>query len=124
MPKRVIDGDALWGSGKLLQVQPLEYRAEYANLIPLALANGSFEADPRLVWKNVYAYNRPDVTSVGVSGLASTDLAAFRARVGGARTRELALDRQKMSYGNFWALMASIRKNLESKIFRMETKNF
>lgn len=62
MPKRVIDGDALWGSGKLFQVQPLEYRAEYANLIPLALANGSFEADPRLIWKTVYAYNRPDIT--------------------------------------------------------------
>ena len=62
MPKRVVDGDALWSSAKLSQVEPLAYRAEYANLIPLALANGSFEADPRLVWKTVYAYNRPDIT--------------------------------------------------------------
>jgi hypothetical protein len=61
MPKRVIDGEALWLSNKLRQV-PEEYRPEYANLIPLALANGTFECDPRKIWARVYIYNRPSVT--------------------------------------------------------------
>lgn len=61
MPKRIVDGDALWRSQKLSQVQPPAYRAEFANLIPLALANGVFEADPELIWATVYAYNRPDI---------------------------------------------------------------
>jgi hypothetical protein len=62
MPKRLIDGEALWRSNKLNQVQPLSFRAEYSNLIPLAEADGTFEADVRRVWANVYSYNRPDVT--------------------------------------------------------------
>lgn len=61
MPKRIVDGEALWLSNKLLLV-PERYRAEYANWIPLALANGVFEADPRKIWARVYAYNRPDVS--------------------------------------------------------------
>lgn len=61
MPKRIVDGDALWKSDKLSQL-PNDVKAEYANLIPLALANGSFECNPRLVWSKVYAYNRPEVT--------------------------------------------------------------
>lgn len=61
MPKRLIDGEALWGSDKLARVAPQKYRAEYANLIPLALANGVFEADPAKVWAKVYAFNRPKV---------------------------------------------------------------
>jgi hypothetical protein len=60
MPKRIIDGEALWTSDKLLGV-PTKYRSEYANLIPLALANGVFECDPDKVWSRVYAYNRPDI---------------------------------------------------------------
>lgn len=62
MPKRIVDGDALWRSDKLAQVEPAWMRAEFANLIPLALANGSFECNPRLIWARVYAYNRPQVT--------------------------------------------------------------
>lgn len=62
MPKRVVDGDAIWRSMKLKKVDPPRFRAEFANLIPLALANGSFEADPHLIWAGVYAFNRPDVT--------------------------------------------------------------
>jgi hypothetical protein len=62
MPKRVIDGDALWTSDKLLQVEPESFRAEFANLVPLSLANGSFECDPRKIWTRVYAYNRPSFT--------------------------------------------------------------
>jgi hypothetical protein len=62
MPKRVIDGEALWTSDKLSEVQPLEYRAEFANLLPLSLANGVFECAPAKIFRAVYAYNRPDRT--------------------------------------------------------------
>jgi hypothetical protein len=61
MPKRVLDGEGLWRSEKLAQVQPSRWRAEYANLLPLALANGVFEAHPRRIWALVYAFNRPTV---------------------------------------------------------------
>jgi hypothetical protein len=61
MPKRVVDGEALWQSSKLSQVLPLKYRGELANLLPLMSVNGSFEADARLIWAQVYGFNRPDV---------------------------------------------------------------
>jgi hypothetical protein len=66
MPKRVIDGDAIWSSKKLSNVQPAHYRAEYTNLLPLALANGVFECEPRLVYTTVYAYNREDISLADV----------------------------------------------------------
>ena len=61
MPKRVIHGEGIWRSDKLARVEPSWVRAEYANLIPLALANGVFECNPRRVWSEVYSYNRPDI---------------------------------------------------------------
>lgn len=69
MPKRVVDGDALWRSDKLAQVEPIWMRAEYANLVPLAHANGSFEAGTRRIWSNVYSYNRPEITLEKVEAL-------------------------------------------------------
>lgn len=63
MNKRILDGAGLWKSDKLARIQPEWMRAEYANWIPLALANGVFEADTRRVWATVYSYNRPDITS-------------------------------------------------------------
>jgi hypothetical protein len=62
MPKRVIDGEAIYGSHKLSRVEPSWVRPEFANLIPLALANGVFDANPRLVWTKVYSFNRPEIT--------------------------------------------------------------
>jgi hypothetical protein len=62
MPKRVVDGEGLWRSDKLSMIEPASRRAEYANLLPLALSNGVFEANPRRIWATVYSYNRPDVT--------------------------------------------------------------
>ncbi len=62
MAKRIVDGRGIWRSDKLARVQPLWVRGEYANLIPLALANGSFECNPRQVWADVYSFNRPDIT--------------------------------------------------------------
>lgn len=67
MPKRIIDGEGVWRSEKLLEVSA-QYRAEFANLIPLALANGAFELGAsRSIWGRrihsiVYSFNRPDVT--------------------------------------------------------------
>ncbi len=69
MPARMIDGDALWRSDKLAQVEPPKFRAEYANMIPLALADGTFECNPRRVWADVYSYNRPDVTVATVEAI-------------------------------------------------------
>lgn len=66
MPKRVVDGDAVWRSKKLKQMRP-EFRAEYANLVPLAEANGVFEVDVDRVWSDVYSYNRDGVTVETVS---------------------------------------------------------
>ena len=62
MPKRIVDGDGLWRSDKLAEVTPAWMKAEYANLIPLALANGTFEANPRRIWSTVYSYNRPEIS--------------------------------------------------------------
>ena len=68
MPKRIVDGEGVWGSDKILQLKE-EYRPEYANLVPLAEANGVFEADAYKVWSRVYSYNRRDKDVVWVSGL-------------------------------------------------------
>jgi len=65
MPKRIIDGEALWTSDKLAKL-PAEFQPEYANIIPLALADGCFECDPKLLWRTVYAYNRSSITPVFV----------------------------------------------------------
>jgi hypothetical protein len=62
MNKRILDGGALWKSDKLARIQPEWMRAEYANWIPLALANGTFEADTRRTWATVYSYNRPEIS--------------------------------------------------------------
>jgi len=77
MPKRIVDGDAVWTSNRIRAVMPLTFRPEYANLIPLALANGVFECDPFLVWTKVYSYNRPDISC----DMARTILGEFE-RVG------------------------------------------
>ncbi len=61
MPKRVLDGEGLWKSDKLARVQPAWAKAELANLIPLALANGVFEASARRIWSQAYSYNRPEI---------------------------------------------------------------
>lgn len=61
MPKRIVDGEGLWRSDKLALVTPTWIKAEYANLVPLARANGSFECNPQLVWSQVYAYNRTEM---------------------------------------------------------------
>ena len=66
MPKRIVDGEGVWRSDKLARVEPAWMRAEYPNLIPLALANGVFEAGTRRTWSQVYSYNRTEITLADV----------------------------------------------------------
>lgn len=61
MPKRIVDGEGLWKSDTLLNCEEM-FRAEYANLIPLALSNGVFECNSRRIWSLVYSHNRPEIT--------------------------------------------------------------
>jgi len=61
VPKRIVDGEALWRSDKIRDLD-ISVRAEYANLIPLAMSNGVFECSPERVWSLVYSYNRPEFT--------------------------------------------------------------
>jgi hypothetical protein len=56
----------LWKSDKLARVTPVRFRAEYANVLPLALANGTCEIGAARVWAEVFAYNRDDVTRADV----------------------------------------------------------
>ena len=51
----------MWSSEKI-RALPAYAKAEFAWLLPLALANGVFECDPRRVWAEAYAYSRPEVT--------------------------------------------------------------
>lgn len=76
MPARVVD-DSIYLSGKIKNLKP-EYRAEYSYLIPLAEANGVFEADPHRIWATAYSFHR-DGTSPGwvqdlISDLKRVDL--------------------------------------------------
>lgn len=61
MPKRIVDGEALWTSTKLRRVSPPEFRFHYANWLPLAEANGVFEADFDVIWSKIYAPLSPDL---------------------------------------------------------------
>jgi hypothetical protein len=68
VPKRIVDGEALWLSDKIRKL-PEQYRIHYANWIPLAEANGVFEADPARIQARVYAYILPAVTPNEVSNI-------------------------------------------------------
>ncbi len=72
MPKRIVDGEALWTSSKLAKIKPERFRVEYAWILPLALANGVLEADPHLIWSKAYAFNRPDVSRNDVEKILAT----------------------------------------------------
>jgi len=52
----------VWRSEKLLQVEPESFRAEFTNMLPLALANGVFECNPAKIRSDVYSFNRPSFT--------------------------------------------------------------
>lgn len=48
-------------------VKPVWVKAEYANILPLSLANGVFECDVERVWSDVYSFNRREVTPAKVA---------------------------------------------------------
>ena len=60
MPKRIIDGEGMYGSDKLRRC-PLWIRKEYPWLYPLADCNGSFELNQRVIAGKLWP-NRPDLT--------------------------------------------------------------
>jgi len=61
MPKRFIDGEALWLSDKVKALPP-EYRLHYANWVPMAEANGVFEASASRIQARIYSYLLPKYT--------------------------------------------------------------
>jgi hypothetical protein len=69
MPSRVVDGEAVWTSKKLRKI-PEKYRLHYANWLPLAEANGTFEFDYEMIWSRVYAYLCPEITPEIVKEIA------------------------------------------------------
>src|SRR5271157_197793 len=68
MPARVVDGKGVWRSKKIKQLLP-HHRYEYTNLLPLAEANGVFEADIDTIWSEVYSFNREDITKQNVADI-------------------------------------------------------
>lgn len=55
-----IISERLWHSSKVSNIQPKEWRPEYAWLVAIAFVDGTFEADPQEIWARAYAYSRPD----------------------------------------------------------------
>jgi hypothetical protein len=60
MPARVVDS-AIYLSDKIRGLKE-EYRAEYSYLLPMAEANGVFEADPDKIWAVAYSFHRKNIT--------------------------------------------------------------
>ncbi len=60
MPKRIVDGEALWLSEKVKRL-PEKYRLHYANWLPLAEANGVFEVDIDRIHTKIYAFLCPAI---------------------------------------------------------------
>jgi hypothetical protein len=60
MPTRMVDGDA-WARSQKLQKVDERWRVHYLAWITLAAANGTFECNPLLIHKDLYAYQMPGV---------------------------------------------------------------
>jgi hypothetical protein len=50
--------EKIWSSQKVRTITPEEWQPEYSWLLPIAAADGTFEADPHLVWAQAYSCNR------------------------------------------------------------------
>src|SRR5260370_20500603 len=97
MPKRMVDGEVIWGSSKIASL-PVWAKAEYANWIPLALANGVFECDVRSIWARVYSFNRPEVTPDQVQQIL------------GVFEKSQLIQRFKEKNGTIWGYFIGIQK--------------
>lgn len=51
----------MWASEKI-RALPVWAKAEFAWLLPLAMANGVFECDLRRIWAKCYVYSRPEMS--------------------------------------------------------------
>jgi hypothetical protein len=58
-----------WHSTKVSNINPQEWRPEYAWLVAVAYVDGTFEADPQDIWARAYAYARPDWNAEKVAQL-------------------------------------------------------
>jgi hypothetical protein len=58
-----------WHSTKVSNINPKEWRPEYAWLVAVAYVDGTFEADPQDIWARAYAYARPDWSAEKVAQL-------------------------------------------------------
>jgi hypothetical protein len=100
--KRMFNGDRAWQSSKIAQLEPDSYRAEYAWLYPLAMADGSFEAEPRKVWSLAYSHARTGWTVKKVGGLL-------------IKLQEVGLLRLKISPdGKLWGYWTGSEQDLPS----------
>jgi hypothetical protein len=61
--------EAIYHSKKIANIQPPEWRAEFAWLLALSNTDGTFEADAQSVWSQAYAHSRPDFTTDKVAQL-------------------------------------------------------
>jgi hypothetical protein len=61
VPIRLVDGEGIWESDKLAGCRD-EFVPHYALLLPLALANGSFECNPVDITRRVYGKVMPSIT--------------------------------------------------------------
>jgi hypothetical protein len=68
MPTRLIDGEAGWESDKLAAC-PQEFVPHYFMLLPLALANGSFQCNARDIARRVYGKTMPSMTQAQVEAI-------------------------------------------------------
>jgi hypothetical protein len=50
--------EKIWSSQKVRNINPEEWQPEYSWLLPIAAADGTFEADAHLVWAQAYSCNR------------------------------------------------------------------
>ncbi len=98
MPRRILNGEKVWNSSKLAQL-PDHYALAYAYLYPLALADGTFEADPEEVFVRAFARRKTwkieDVAEI---------LTAFE-RVG-------VLERRTAPDGKIWGKWTASEKEL------------
>ena len=97
MPKRMIEGEGIWLSDKIAKLSE-KFRAEYANILPLALADGVFECEPRRVWCAVYAYNRPEISVEHVTEMLD-------------QMEKVGLIRRSEHEGHHWAFFIGIDKH-------------
>jgi len=99
MPIRLLDGDAAWEADKLAACRQ-EYVPHYYMLLPLALANGSFEYNVPDITRRVYGKTMPTMTRDQVESI----LAQFQ--------RAKLLFTWRTEDGKLWGYWTKIERRL------------